>query len=233
MILSKRQIHDKRRAMALPGCRRELLLGTLGRFLPGAAGVVVAVMVVWPMFPHNSVSFLLDRNKVQVTENRMLIQRAAYRGNDNRGRPFELSAADAVQHSAQDPLVRMNDLIGTIALTDGPARLEAKQGNFDISRDQLSVPGQVRFQHAGGYDMHANQVLIDVRHQTVESKGSANGLIPSGNFSGDRMFANLDQHTIRLEGHARLRMTPGKTVQTAQSDLKGPTQTAAAPGKQP
>lgn len=206
--------------MALPGCQRELLLGTLGRFLPGAAGVVVAVMVVWPMFPHNSVSFLLDRNKVQVTENRMLIQRAAYRGKDNEGRPFELSAQDAVQHSAQDQLVRMNQLIGTIALNDGPARLEAAQGNFDIAREQLTVPGQLRFQHAGGYDMHANQVVIDVRHQTVQSKGSASGLIPSGDFSGDHMYADLDKHTVRLEGRARLRMTPGKTMQNAQADLK-------------
>ncbi|WP_343609116.1 LPS export ABC transporter periplasmic protein LptC [Novosphingobium sp.] len=220
MTLSKRQIHDKRRAMALPGCQRELLLGTLGRFLPGAAGVVVAVMVVWPLFPHNSVSFLLDRNKVQVTENRMLIQSAAYRGKDTEGRPFELSARDAVQHSAQDPLVRMNQLIGTIALNDGPARLEAAQGNFDIAREQLTVPGQLRFQHAGGYDMHANQVVIDVRHQTVLSKGSASGLIPSGDFSGDHMYADLDKHTVRLEGRARLRMTPGKTMQNAQADLK-------------
>jgi lipopolysaccharide export system protein LptC len=47
--------------------------------------VVVAVMVVWPLFPHNSVSFLLDRNKVQVTENRLMVQNAAYRGKDQRG----------------------------------------------------------------------------------------------------------------------------------------------------
>lgn len=94
------------------------------------------------------------------------------------------------------------------------------------------MPGQVRFQHEGGYDMHANQVVIDVRHQTVQSQGKATGLIPSGDFSGDKLYADLDQHTIRLEGHARLRMTPGKTMQSAQSDLKAPAQTTPAPGNQ-
>jgi lipopolysaccharide export system protein LptC len=64
MILSRRQIHDKRRALALPGCARERMLARVARLLPGAAGVVVAVMVVTPLFPHSSVSFLLDRNKV-------------------------------------------------------------------------------------------------------------------------------------------------------------------------
>jgi hypothetical protein len=34
------------------------------------------------------------------------------------------------------------------------------------------------------------------------------------------MSADLDKHTVRLEGRARLRMTPGKTMQNAQADLK-------------
>jgi lipopolysaccharide export system protein LptC len=222
MILSRRQIQDKRRALALPGCRRERLMAAVGRILPGAAGAVVALMVVTPLFPHNSVSFLLDRNKVAVTENRLQVQNAAYRGIDEKGRAFELSADNAVQKSARDAHVRMNNLIGTMALSDGPGRIEAASGSFDLTHDQLTVPGDVHFQQAGGYDIRAQQVMFDVRHNTVQSTGAVEGLIPSGEFSAGHMSANLDAHTVRLEGRAHLRMTPGAPSRRISQDLAAP-----------
>jgi len=227
MILSRRQIEDKRRAMALPGCQRERLMAAVGRVLPGAAGAVVALMVVTPLFPHNSVSFLLDRNKVAVTENRLQVRNAAYRGMDEKGRAFELSADNAVQKSASDAHVRMNNLVGTLALSDGPARIEAANGSFDMTHEQLTVPGDVHFQQTGGYDIRAHQVLFDVRHNTVQSTGAVQGLIPSGQFSAGRMWASLDAHTVRLEGRAHLRMTPGAPARKMSRDLAS--QTGATP----
>jgi lipopolysaccharide export system protein LptC len=229
VIGSRRQIEDKRRALALPGCARERLMAGVARLLPGAAGAVVALMVVTPMFPHNSVSFLLDRNKVAVTENRLMVQNAAYRGMDDKGRAFELSADNAVQKSASDSNVRMNKLIGTLALSDGPARIQAASGSFDLTREQLTVPGDVHFQATGGYDMHASQTVFDVRHQTLQSAGAVQGLIPSGEFSAARMSASLDQHTVRLEGRARLRMTPGASSKRMSKDLVPAAKPAGAP----
>ena len=219
MILSRLQIQDKRRALALPGCRRERVMGAIGRVLPGMAGAVVALMVVTPLFPHNSVSFLLDRNKVAVTENRLQVRNAAYRGMDDKGRAFQLSADNAVQKSASDAHVRMNNLVGTMALSDGPARIEAANGSFDMTHDQLTVPGDVHFQQAGGYDIRAHQVVFDVRQNTIQSSGKVAGLIPSGEFTAGRMSANLDAHTVRLEGRAHLRMTPGAQSRKMSQDL--------------
>jgi lipopolysaccharide export system protein LptC len=219
MLATRSQIRDKRRALALPGCRRERVMGAVGRILPGMAGAVVALMVVTPLFPHNSVSFLLDRNKVAVTENRLQVRNAAYRGMDEKGRAFELSADNAVQKSARDAHVRMNNLVGTMAMSDGPARIEAASGSFDLTRDQLTVPGDVHFQQTGGYDIRARQVLYDVRHNTIQSEGAVQGLIPAGAFTAGRMSANLDAHTVRLEGRAHLRMTPGAPARKISHDL--------------
>lgn len=228
MILSHRQIQDKRRAMALPGCQRERLMLAVGRILPGMAGVVVALMVVTPLFPHNSVSFLLDRKKVAVTENRLQVQNAAYRGVDGKGRAFELSADSAVQKSARDAHVKMNNLVGTMALADGPGRIQAASGSFDLTHDQLVVPGDVHFQQAGGYDIRAHAVTFDARHNTMQSSGAVEGLIPAGQFSAGHMSANLDDRTVTLEGRAHLRMTPGAPARRISQDLMPPKNAAPA-----
>jgi lipopolysaccharide export system protein LptC len=47
---------------------------------------------------------------------------ATYRGADDKGRRFELNAGQAVQHSAQVPIVEMRDLNASLAMDDGPAR---------------------------------------------------------------------------------------------------------------
>ena len=36
------------------------------------------------------------------------------------------------------------------------------------------------------------------------------GSVPAGTFSADRLEADLDARTVALDGHARLRMVPGK-----------------------
>ena len=67
----------------------------LGWGMPAAAGAVAAVMILSPIAPRNEISFLLDRNKVAVTEERLRVNDAIYRGTDASDRPFSLVAQSA------------------------------------------------------------------------------------------------------------------------------------------
>ena len=96
--------------------------------LPALVGVVAAMMLITPLSPRGELSFLLDRNKVAIAEDRLRMDNALYRGVDASGRPFSLSAGDAVQVSNRVPLVEMRDLVARIVLPDGPAVLSAANG---------------------------------------------------------------------------------------------------------
>src|SRR5829696_4570356 len=98
-------IRDRRRAFAAPGGFHDRLIRFLAVALPGAVGVIAAVMILAPLSPRGEISFLLDRNKVQVTQERIRVDDATYRGSDNKGRPFAVSAGTAVQASAAVPVV--------------------------------------------------------------------------------------------------------------------------------
>ena len=54
-------------------------------------GVLAALMVITPLSPRGEISFLLDRNKVAVIDNRLRVDNALYRGADEQGRPFSRS----------------------------------------------------------------------------------------------------------------------------------------------
>jgi len=172
--------------------------------------VIAAFMIITPLSPRGEVSFLLDRNKVAVIDERLSVDNAMYRGQDNSGRPFSLTAGEAVQRSSAEGIVRMDDLVARILLSDGPARLGAAAGAYSLEDEVVRVFGPVRLTAADGYDMVARGVSIDLNQRRMTGAGGVSGAIPAGTFSADRLEADLAERTIVLDGNARLRMVPGR-----------------------
>jgi lipopolysaccharide export system protein LptC len=203
-------IRDKRRHFAAPGGFHDRLIGFLAKALPAAIGVVAAVMILTPLSPRGEVSFLLDRNKVAVTPERIHVDKAAYRGQDDLGRPFLLTAGSAIQPSPTSPILELTDLIARIELKDGPARVKAPGGNYNFDTSHVAVPGPVDFSASDGYHMVTQNVGIDLKTRRLDGSGGVSGTLPAGTFTADRISGDLEERTVTLEGNARLRMTPGK-----------------------
>ena len=186
------------------------MVRVLANLLPAGVGVVVAIMVIAPIFPRGEVSFLLDRNRVAVTKERIRLEQAMYRGEDNRGRSFSLTAGSAIQHSADVAVVEMKNLSARMLLSDGPAELTAADGAFHYDTNRVDIRGPLDFQAAGGYRLTTGAVSIDLKQQHVTGAGGVSGSVPSGTFTADRIEADLDDRTVMLTGHARLTMQRGK-----------------------
>ena len=210
MTVQADQIRDRRRAFAAPGGSLDRMVRWLAVGLPALVGVIAALMIVSPLSPRGEVSFLLDRNRVQVIDERLRVDNAMYRGQDNSQRPFSLTAGEAVQRSSAEGIVRMRDLVARIALSEGPARLGAQAGAYDIEEEVVAVSGPVRLTAADGYRMVARGVSIDLATKRMVGSGGVDGEIPAGTFSADRLIADMDARTVTLDGNARMRMVPGK-----------------------
>ena len=204
------RIRTRRQAFAAPGSSLDKIVRLLAVGLPALVGVVAALMVITPLSPRGEVSFLLDRNKVDVAQDRLRVDNAMYRGQDDGGRPFSLVAGNAVQQSAAVPLVEMDDLTARILLSGGPAVLTAPTGTYDIADRMVGIPGSVQFTAADGYSMVARNVDVDLASRTLLGDGRVSGVIPAGSFSADSLRADLEARTITLQGNARLRMIPGR-----------------------
>jgi lipopolysaccharide export system protein LptC len=204
------RIRDQRRIWATPGGSHDRMVRRLARWLPGAVGVVAAAMIIGPLFPKGEISFLLDRNKVAMTAERVRVSDAMYRGADDEGRPFTVTAGSAVQVSARDPIVTMRDLAARIRLADGPASLTAVAGTYDYDAETVNVTGPVEFAAADGYRITMSNVSIDLARRLAIGTGGVSGAIPAGTFSANRIVADLGERSIALEGNARLHMAPGQ-----------------------
>ena len=203
-------LRSRRQRFAAPGGSHDRLIGLLYRILPMGVGVIAALMIITPLSPRGEISFLLDRNKVAVIQERLRVDNALYRGQDNQERPFYLTAGEAVQRSSAEGIVRMDDLIARILLPDGPARVSADGGQYDIDEATVDLNGPMQFTAADGYRMTASGVSLDLRDKHLTGAGGVEGAVPAGTFRANRLDADLGARTVTLSGDARLRMVPGR-----------------------
>ena len=194
----------------MPGSTLDRTVKVLAIGLPALVGAVAAAMLIAPLGERGEVSFLLDRNKVATAEDRLRVDDAMYRGRDDKGRQFSLTAGEAVQRSADVPVVELADLTARMQLTEGPAVLLAPAGRYNIEDQLVAVDGVVRFATSDGYRMTVRNVSIDLPGRRVVGSGGVDGAIPAGSFSANSIRADLDGRVLTLAGNARLRMVPGQ-----------------------
>ena len=210
MTLAADQMRTKRQAFAAPGSALDKIVRTLAVGLPALVGVVAALMIITPLSPRGEISFLLDRNKVAIADDRLRVDDAMYRGQDGQGRPFSLMAGSAVQRSNSVPVVEMEGLLARMVLPDGPAVLSASAGTYAIDDEKIAIPGSVQFTAADGYEMSANNVTFDIASRMLIGQGRVGGVVPSGRFQADSMQADLEARIITLRGNASMTMIPGR-----------------------
>jgi lipopolysaccharide export system protein LptC len=205
-----KQLRNQREHFAAPGGSHDRLVTFLGKALPMGVGIVAALMIITPLSPGTEVSFLLDRNKVAMIDERLSVSNAMYRGQDDGGRPFSLTAGEAVQRSSREGIVRMEDMMAQILLRDGPARISAEGGAYDIDAEVMTVDGPLRLSAADGYTMTARGVSVDLQSRVMVGDGRVEGEVPAGTFEADRIEVDIDERKISLRGNARLTMRPGE-----------------------
>ena len=199
----------RKRGWALPGGAHDRLVTALKIGLPMLIGVLMAYLAVAPLSRSQEVGFILDKNRVEVAQERMRMQAAQYRGRDTKGRPFVIMADSAVQATSQEPIVEIGGMRAQLLMDDGLATLRALRGVYNLETERVAVNGPVLFTGPDGYRLATRDVTIDLAERRLSGTGAVEGSIPLGPFSADRMTASLDERRVTLSGNARLRIVQG------------------------
>ncbi|HEX8301847.1 LPS export ABC transporter periplasmic protein LptC [Sphingomonas sp.] len=204
------RMRSQKRSWAHPGSSHDRLVRIALLVLPAGIGVLSAFLVLAPLLMGGDVSFVLDKNKVEIARERLRIEAAVYRGEDAKGQPFRLNAGSAVQQSSAEPVVQLQQLSAEITLPEGPASLKADQGRYDMEKEQVAVDGPIKFRTSDGYTLDTHDATVDLKTRRMRSGGAVSGTTPMGTFSGNRLTADLEKRTVSLDGNARLRIFPGR-----------------------
>ena len=199
-------VRSKRQEFAAPNSKHDRNVKWLRFILPVGVGVLGSLLALAPFTMSGELSFVLDKNSVDVAKERMRVTEALYRGEDSAGRPFSLKAGSAVQKSSQEAIVELKDLSARILLKDGPAQIRSSEGSYDMDQENVRVPGPVQVEAANGYRLSTSNVTVDLKQRTLSSEDVVEGRTNIGTFRADKLEADLAERTVSLNGNARLRI---------------------------
>ncbi|MGE0775906.1 MAG: LPS export ABC transporter periplasmic protein LptC [Sphingomonadaceae bacterium] len=208
------QVRSERRRWAVPGGSHDRVISLTRKLTPAGIVLLVILLAFAPLMTGRDISFVLSKDRVQVAKERMRVSKAQYRGEDNKGQPFVISAGSAVQRSSADTVVRLENLAARIQLQDGPAAIAANRGRYDLGKDRIAIDGPVLFKTADGYRLLTRDVGIDLETRTLASAGAVDGSMPLGTFRADHLIADLNRRVVTLSGRARLHIVQGQSTGT-------------------
>ncbi len=194
----------RRRRAALPGGRQDVVVTLLKVALPIAALALLSLIVIWPLVSAREFSFLLSKDKVAMANDRLRLDNAVYRGQTGNGQPFVIRAGGAVQRSSAVPIVELRRLDAMLETEEGPTRVTAPSGRYDMDNDKLNIAGPVKVDGSAGYSLDSQGVEVSLIDRTVKTDEPVTGRLPVGSFRADRLRGDLAGRTMVLEGRAHL-----------------------------
>jgi lipopolysaccharide export system protein LptC len=195
----------QRQRWAMPGGTHDRVIRGMRVILPSIIGILLAVLAFSPFTGTQELSFVLDKDGVDLSRERMRLVEALYRGEDSKGRPFSLRAGSAVQKTSATPVLEMTSLSANMVLDDGPASIVAQRGSYNLNKETMRVNGPLAVESAG-YDMVVSNVELSLKDRSMQSFGPVSGRTKVGTFKAGRLSANLDTRVVRLEGGVHLRI---------------------------
>jgi lipopolysaccharide export system protein LptC len=198
-----------KRGWASPGGLHDWLMRFLKIALPALVGLLLAYLLLSPLSKEKEISFLLDKNKVDTARERLKTQNAEYRGLDDKGRPFSIQAAQAVQAKSSEPVIDLGGMAARIQLEEGPATITADKARYNMDTQKVDVLGPILFTAADGYRLQTRDVALDLNKHVAVSGGGVEGQMRLGRFTARNMTVNLPERRVVLEGRVRLHMNQG------------------------
>lgn len=126
--------------------------------------------------------------KEKTTPGQVELVKARYEGMDAQGRKYTVSADKAVRNMLSAEAVTLEKPKAEMALDGGSMiRVQAEKGDYDNKSQKLSLSGGVTVSHDSGYEMHLQDVAVDVstRHAATQNPVSAQG--PGGTLQAQNM----------------------------------------------
>lgn len=194
---------------AVPGSQHDRLIRIAKVALPSSVGALIAFLALAPLDERGDVSFILDKNKVENAPERMRVDVARYVGEDDQGRPFQITARSAVQRSSDVPIVDISGMLARLILPQGVVTLVANLARYNLDEQQVRVVGPLRVTGPDGYRLDTSDVTVDLKERSVTGSGGVRGEMRLGQFAAGRLTADLGERTVVLDQGARLKIVQG------------------------
>ena len=183
--------------------RRRLLINLTKSLLPTAAALLLATLALWPEIGRMTDKARIAYQRMSHDIGGATVTDAHYRGVDEHGRPYTLTAATAVQ--AEPERINLTTLKGDITLANGTwLMVQAKHGVFLQHTNQLDLSGDVTLYRDDGTTMTTASASIDLKKGAAAGAEPTHAEGPFGTLDAQGFTATDQATAVQFAGPAHL-----------------------------
>jgi lipopolysaccharide export system protein LptC len=169
-------------------------------------GIVVTLAVVVGLAYFNPVRMLtrlpLDPGKVTISGTKVTMAAPRLAGFTKDQRAYELTARAASQDITNPNFLELKDIRAKVELQDkGLVELQAINGTYDRTTDQLTLLDDIVLTSSTGYEAHLTQALVDVKSGSVVSSNPVQVKMLNGTLTADRLDVGDKGEVARFDGN--------------------------------
>jgi len=183
--------------------RRHLVINLTKLVLPAGAALLLATLALWPEISRMTDSARIAYQRMSREIGGATVTDAHYRGVDEHGRPYTLTAATAVQVDPER--INLTTLKGDITLANGTwLMVQAKHGVFLQHTNQLDLSGDVTLYRDDGTTMTTASASIDLKKGAAASAEPTHAEGPFGTLDAQGFTATDQATAVQFAGPAHL-----------------------------
>ena len=184
----------------------DIIVAVAKKLLPVAAVLLVLTLIILPLIATREFSFMLDKNRVAMSHDRLQLVRPVYQGSDSSGHRFVIEAVRAVQRTSADPTVELQGLHAKLDSDNGPATVDAPMGAYNLKTEQLAVAGTLDLSRADGYHFETRAAVVDLKTRMASSSSGVTGITPLGTLNARKFEVNVDTGAAVFSGGTHVHM---------------------------
>jgi len=175
-----------------------------------AALALIAAVLAYSLQPREQGRVAMTFERMGKVSNDLAMIKPRLTGTDDDGNPFTVTADSAVQDGRNARRARLNNVEADVTLKDsGWMSTIAKSGLVDAAAKKLALWDGVSVYSDSGYEIHTDEVHVDLANGLVRGDHAVHGQGPVGAFSADTFRVDRQNKRIFLIGNVRMTIDRG------------------------
>ncbi|MEM9014758.1 MAG: LPS export ABC transporter periplasmic protein LptC [Pseudomonadota bacterium] len=201
---------------------RSRLVRRLRIALPIMALILIAAFVFNTQSSTEDPTFLDDFKTVAAATEELQMANPRFAGVDDRGNPFDLTAANARQKPDNRDVVELESPRAVQGGPDEQSVVTAQNGVYYMEDNLLELTENVTLEHRFGdetYVLRAPEATVQIKQEKVlADAGVAGSSSDGGALKADRMQAYNDKNKVVFEGNVSMRIYPNSAEKLTNAD---------------
>jgi lipopolysaccharide export system protein LptC len=192
--------------------RHSRFVGLMKLLLPAAALAIVALVIAWPGSDRGGKKFRIEYATGPAKDAEALrMVKPRFTGVDGSGRPFTVTADEALRVAPQAEVINLQHPEADITLASGTwVALKADTGIYNQTTHDIDLSKQVDLFQDQGYEFHTTRAHINLKDGTAHGEEPVEGQGPFGHLTAQG-FRILDHGaTVIFTGKSKLVLRPGE-----------------------